>query len=248
MGNKLLRPPPRDPPLWLDVPAHPWQRHTWTPPDSLPVEPLEYSTTSPVRVPSVGADVAVPFLQSVATGAFVGLLSGAVIMWQAWPWQLPVMLATIAAAMMWFTVLTDTRQLLRKVETFVNRDIDKDGHIGTRHTTCIDVRVEQEGRGPRDLFLQFDDVRPEQLNDLFRGALRGDSLSESRWTGAGKLFSKPKYGQVRDALLDADLVAWVNTEAHAQGLSLSKSGQAVLGRWVEEYDRTHAQARDGTQN
>ena len=154
----------------------------------------------------------------------------------------------MSGAAMWFTALTDTRALLRRVETFAGRDLDGDGHIGTRHTTSINVRVEQEGRGPQDLFLQFEDVRPEQLNDLFRGALRGDSLSESRWTGAGKTFSKPKYCDVRDGLLDAHLLQWQNADSHSQGLSVTKAGKAVLTRWVADYAGTHTQAQDGTQN
>jgi len=253
MSNKSLmfRPSPaqivtRDDPMWLDV-VQPFQRNTWTPPEGLPVDPVEYHAEQATRIPSVGADVSVPFLQAVGTGVFVGVFSGSLAIWQGFSWQIPVLLATISAALMWFSAVADTRSLLRKVETFVNRDLDRDGHIG-EHITSINIRVEQDGRGPQDLFLRFEGVRPEQLHELFQAALRGDSLSESRWTGGGKLFSKPKFCDVRDGLLDADLLRWQNEDAHAQGLTLTKSGKAVLTRWCDEFARTHTHAQDGTQN
>ena len=149
---------------------------------------------------------------------------------------------------MWFSAVADTRSLLRKVETFVGKDLDRDGHVGKRHTTSINVRVEQDGRGPQDLFLQFEDVRPEQLNELFMAVLRGNSMSESSWTGAGKLLSKKRFRAVRDGLMDADLLRWQNEDAHAQGLTLTKAGRAVLSRWVADFARTHTHAQDGTQN
>ena len=252
MSKKLLtlRPPPLHrgaPDYWLDAPAAPWQRNAWTPSAPPTIDPIEYSTEQAVRVPSWQADVLVPLGQSLATGAFVLLVSGTLAIWQGWDWQLPVMLSALAGAGMWLTALTDTRGLLRSVETYTGKDLDQDGHIGT-HTTSINVRVEQEGRGPRDLFLQFEDVRPEQLNELFRGALRGDSLSETKWTGGGKLFSKKRFRAVRDGLMDADLLRWQNEDAHAQGLALTKSGQAVLTRWCEDYAGTHTHAPDGMAN
>jgi len=256
MSNKSLmfRPPPphivtRNDPNWLDVPAaQTWQRNAYTP-TSIPIDAAQYSTEQPVRVPSWGADVAVPIGQAVGTGVFIGVVSGVLAIWLGWAWQIPILTAAIGAAVIWFVTLNDMRALLRRVEVWTGKDLDRDGHIGPqKHTTEINVRIEQDGRGPRDLFLRFEGVRPEQLHELFKGALRGDSLSESKWTGAGKLFSKPKYCDVRDALLDAGLLRWQNEDAHAQGLSVTKSGKAVLQRWCDEFARTQAHALDGTEN
>jgi len=172
----------------------------------------------------------------VGTALFVGVVFGALTIWQSWPWQVPVMLSALAAAAMWFTVLTDTRALLRRVETFIGRDLDGDKHIGKQHTTSINVRVEQEGRGPQDLFLQFEDVRPEQLSQLFTGALRGESLGEARWSGDGKPFSRKTYRAVRDGLIEADLLAWRDSDHRKQGLTLTKSGRPVLERWIEQFE------------
>jgi len=184
----------------------------------------------------------------VGTALFVGVVFGVLAVWLGWRPHIPVLAAAISAALVWFVTLNDMRALLRRVEVWTGKDLDRDGHIGTQHTTSLNVRVEQDGRGPRDLFLRFEGVRPEQLHELFKGALRGDSLSESKWTGAGKLFSKPKFCDVRDALLDADLLRWQNKDAHAQGLSVTRSGKAVLARWVADYARTHTHALDGTEN
>ena len=237
----------RDDPYWLDVSAPTWQS-TWTPPASLPVEPVEYHTEQATRIPSVGADVHVPFLQAVGTAIFIGVISGSLAFWLAWAWNVPVILAGLSAAAMWFSAVADTRALLRRVETFIGKDPGPAGRIGKQHTTSINVRVEQDGRGPRDLFLQFEDVRPEQLNELFMAVLRGNSMSESSWTGAGKLLSKKRFRAVRDGLMDADLLRWQNEDAHAQGLTLTKAGRAVLSRWCEDFARRHTHAQDGTEN
>jgi len=239
MSKSLMRATPhvitRDDPLWLDV-AQPWQRNTWTPPASLPIEPLEFTSEQATRVPSVGADVHVPFLQAVGTAIFIGVISGSLAIWLGWGWQIPVMLAAISAALMWFSAVADTRALLRRIETFVGKDLDRDGHIGKQHTTSINVRVAETGRSPKDLFLQFEDVRPEQLSQLFVGALRGESLGESRWSGDGKPFSRKTYRAVRDGLVEADLLTWKDNEHRKQGLTLTRSGRPVLEKWIEHYE------------
>ena len=236
----------------LDMPAAAsWRRNTWAPPvfDTPIVDPVEYSVVSPVRSPSWGADVLVPFGQSLFTALFVGLCVGTLAVWCRWTWRIPVTVAAVAAVLVWFVTLVDTRQLLRKVESVIGRDLDRDGHVGPQqHATSFTVRLEEPGKFARDLFLQFDGVQPVQLNELFVGALRGDSLAESGWTGEGRLFSKPKFIMVRDALIKADLLAWVNVAAHAQGLGLTRSGRPVLQRWVDEYARTQAHAGDDVEN
>jgi len=143
--------------------------------------------------------------------------------WLRWTWRIPVTLAAVSAVLVWFVTLVDTRQLLRKVESVVGQDVDGDGEIAPQqHVTSIAVRLEEPGEFARDLFLRFDGVQPVQLNELFLGALRGVSLAESRWTGDGQIFSKAKFVMVRERLIEADLLAWNNVTAHAQGVGLTR--------------------------
>ena len=120
----------------------------------------------PARAASVQADVQVPALQAAVTGLFVGAAATIGALWltlhNAWPWYIPPAVGGLAwlvvAGVMWSNLLTDSRALLRKVESYIGRDDDEPGPPEN-----MSIRVEtlepESGRTTYDLLGHRDEVR-----------------------------------------------------------------------------------------
>lgn len=216
-------------------------------PGSPSTEPAwaEYERREAGRQPTVDGDVRVPLAQSVVGGVFVGLLAIPPTVILNWPWQVPFIASIVVSAVSWFTFIGEHRNMLWKVEKVLNRDFDGDGHKGEpiEHRTVIEGRID-DGRNIQDLVLYFDDVPPEKVDLLFQAALGGQSLCEPAWCGKGKPFSKPQFVGVRDRMIETGLWAWVNPEAHAQGVQVLANGRVLMSRWRAQFARTHAHALD----
>lgn len=213
-----------------DAPAEMWQ---------------EWERREPVRSPTFDGDVRVPLAQSVICGVFVTLLSVPLAVIVEWPLYLAPVAGLVVASAVWAAFLGQHRAMMWRVETILNRDIDGDGAAGrpVEHRTVIEGRID-DGRNIRDLILYFDDVPPEKIDLLFQAALGGQSLSEPAWCGKGKPFSKPQFVGVRDRMIETGLWAWVNPEAHAQGVQVLANGRVLMSRWRAQFARTHAHALD----
>jgi len=75
----------------------------------------------------------------------------------------------------------------------------------------------------------------ESMKIIARGVVyerRG--LSELDWTGKDRPFSKPQYRKIRDMMIERGLIDWIDYNAHAQGVQLTRIGRAVLLRLAEE--------------
>ncbi len=114
----------------------------------------------PARAASVQADVQVPALQAAVTGLFVGAGFFIGALWltiaKGWAWYIPPSAGALAwlatAGLMWSNLLTDSRALLRKVESYVGRDLDGDGKVGPPETVSIRVEaVEEKGHTTYDI-------------------------------------------------------------------------------------------------
>jgi len=232
-----LRPPPRtrDNPYWLDVPAQPW-RNTWTPTERAPVDPLEYTTSTPSRVPSWQADVLVPCGQSLFTALFVGLLSGAIAIWQAWPWQVPAMLAAISAALMWFSSVADTRALLRRVEVWTGKDLDRDGIVGDPERVIHEYHVKDDSQSGAHWQMMISlDIDPERLRQFAKGlVVEGRSTGTSTWTGQRGLFERTEFEQLRDELISRGFAKW--SKSRNRGWYLTSKGKSWFTALADELE------------
>lgn len=214
----------------------------------------DYSTADyferyqPARPARYEPDVLVPFLQAVITGAFVavalGIGAGVVAHWQSWPWWYALAAAgggwLLVAALTWSQLLADSRDLLRKVETWSNRDnrdLDGDGEIGEpKDTPARTVRLEVEQRGDgnqRSSFFHDLPTEPALFTTWASAAVNGQSLALSHWTGNGRPFARSDYEALLDFMQRAGVVTWINPDAPAQGRQITKPGKAALQAWLE---------------
>jgi len=90
------------------------------------------------------------------------------------------------------------------------------------------VRVEiLSDYGNRGEFLDLP-VEPEQIVALASGIVQGASLTESRWIGRGKPFSRGEFVSLRDELIRRGLARWVSPGTPSRGVQVSSKGFAVM--------------------
>jgi hypothetical protein len=194
--------------------------------------------------------VVLPFWQAVASGGFVGVFlgtlvgvltyaSGAAVWWKAAGIGLVVAFFAflLAALIAWFFFVNEWRAMVWQTENFLHRDIDGDGYQG-QPAPPQTVRVEMlrdavDGPYPQTQIAELPTSK-EKMTDLARGVLGGTPFSEPQWSGAGALFSRNEFRQVRDVFLSRGWVRWKDDRYPQQGLELSPAGKAVMRTFASE--------------
>lgn len=196
---------------------------------------LEYSIETPGRKPSAVADVAVPLLQAIISGVIAGI--GASIGTAKLTDLDPALIGPVAGLLVtgavWARLLTDSRRLLRRIETWSRRDLDGDGKIGDpgRQET---VRLEMHthtGSGHKTIFSEVP-VSKAKLKTWAQGVTGGRSLALGSWTGSKGPFSRSEYDALMDAMDKARVVAWNNPDEPRSGRTLTKLGKQALKAWL----------------
>lgn len=182
----------------------------------------------PTRAPTVGADVAVPLCQAVASGVLVGVpLGGALAYLARLPWWLAGIGAVLVAGCVWMLLLRDHRRLLWQTERTTGRDLDGDHQIG-QPAAPPPLRLELDSTdqdGYHGQILHIDAVTPDQLATFARAVREGRSMALDTWTGKGRLFTRTQYANVMDEMTAAGLV--VKSSGNT-GRRLTAKGRAVF--------------------
>lgn len=203
----------------------------------------DWERSEPARRASRESDVLVPFLQAAITGALsalmLGIVAGGVVYWQAWPWW--VVLGVVffvwlfVTSTTWLKLMSDSRELLWKLETWSNRDIDGDGTTGEPEpepTETVRLEVKQTGNGNRRAFFHDLPTEPALFTTWAQAAVNGQSLAVGHWVGNGRPFSRSDYEALLEFLHGAGVVTWLNADAPAQGRTVTKPGKAALDAWL----------------
>ena len=227
----------------------PWQPQAPGGSGSEPGRYLEAERRSPYRPQNAESDFLVPALQALATGAFVTIGAG----WVAWmyrgiTWEMAVGAGLVSMGGFWVITVLANRKLLWMIETITNGDLDHDGAVGAPAAPARPVALEVVHRNEAGIFSQMfrfelpEGISEADFGEFARGVVSGRGLAESAWTGAGKPFSKSRYGDLLATLEQAGLVRWKNVNAPAQGRELTPAGGRALRSWLE-MARTHARTR-----
>jgi hypothetical protein len=184
---------------------------------------------------NLGSGCMLPLLQSIAGGVITALLAFAVAYGAQWrlPWLFA--LATGAgAAVLWYwsTVALWRRSAYPQPETTLPDQ--------PRQTPVVRVEVlKDDGRG-----MEFIDLpaNPDQLINLARGVLQGQTLSESSWTGSNGIFTRSEFSALRGELLKRGLACWNNPQTPARGVSLTRGGLAAMRTFAAMTDLPTPQA------
>jgi hypothetical protein len=202
----------------------------------------EVTYTEPARPANTEGDVAVPLLQALITGALTGTVTLILMAMffdtlkaNVWPelrfWHLIyTWLGTTATVTLakWRDLLDDSRDLLRKMETYVGRDIDGDGHVGEPKRIRLEMIDKRDGKN-KQIFEELD-IDPLALETFMRAALNGQTLAVSRWTGRNGLFTRSEFDQLTATFRRAGILAWDGSKN--QGHILTRAGEAAFRNWL----------------
>lgn len=179
----------------------------------------------------LGLAFGIPFIQSVATGFLVGLAGGALASLEAWtdPGKVGFVIGASMAAVTWLLLLRRWLELCAVAAYGVDESgvadpggTDRPGPGGESQL----VRVQfSEGRQMQLVDLP---ANLEQLVTLAGGLLAGATFSESSWTGSGAAFTRSEFKALRDEFLRRGWAVWRRPESPAQGVALTRQGQAVV--------------------
>lgn len=191
-----------------------------------------------------------PMLDTEAVRAFVFLAlgsgfvvfvgSGLIMLALGWTVKVAVGLTGAVVLATWGVFVVRVWQAWFQTETV--RQPGQPEPYQVRDGVAVEVSVPEENR------MQFLDLPggAVELQQLASGVLNGRTFAEAEWTGAGALYSKSEFRELRGQLLERGLLCWRNDRAPSQGVELTRVGQAVFSR-IAEQTRTHAHARGGGQ-
>jgi hypothetical protein len=194
-------------------------------------------TAQPARAANLVADLLVPAAQAAVTGALVGTLATLSLVALDFPvppahvWVGATLLITTAA---WLILLAEHRQLLWKMETLLNHDLDGDGLTGDPAKRILEVEL-YAGHSAVFVGSDFLGLDDDQLLAFATGVTRGQGLSEGTWAKNRSAFPKGinEFRAFRGRLHDAGLIRPVNPDALNLGFELTPPGRAVFRRLTE---------------
>lgn len=184
----------------------------------------EFSREVPAAdLSGVEAGVKTPLFQATITGVVACLLAiiGAVT-WH-WPKATPLIIGVVAFCLTWWLLLIDSRRLLKTVERVVGRDLDGDGAIG------FTVEVTDLTGGKKQMRYCHFPARPDQVMAFAAAMINGQTTIYGNHGLSRRVFSK-----LRDEAVARGLCAWVDPDAHTQGIELTRAGAHVFERLLLE--------------
>jgi hypothetical protein len=195
----------------------------------------------PSHQPTTGADVVVPLLQSLISGAVAAVVTGSILgvinhqtgTLGAWViWGALGAFAMITGAV-WASLLTDHRRLLWEIETWTRQDLDGDGATGKPQAEPLRVRVEEQkttGASWADYSLP---VSQRELTSIAK-SIHGGAHKWSR----RDIASHPYIGddRARDLLAALERGGFLHYPAgrnHPDGAQLTAKGRALVNGLIK---------------
>jgi hypothetical protein len=187
--------------------------------------------------------VVIPLAQSVITGVFIGLASGAGA--AVLHFEQPVTIgAALGCCVMAGSWLSYRGRWAHMLEALAGVDLDKDGVIGEPpppQPTGTTIEIISEDRRAGD-YVFLPGIEPERLQQLGAGLMAGQSFNQAAWTGSGRPFSRREFEALRGEFLRRGLCTWRNPAAPAQGCELTPPGEAVA-RYFAHMETNHSPTR-----
>ena len=184
--------------------------------------------------------VRIPLIQCAITAVLLAILVMIASYALSWPW-LKIGGISFAAIMAldWIRRSEGWRRRVDDLEYLLHVDLNQDGLIASQpepvRTETVKLEVTSEG-GKRTQFVDLP-VSRAKIAEFASGLCYGQAFSENAWSGAGALFSRREFREVRDTMIDRNWVTWKNPEHPKQGLTLTSQGGAVMKFLAAEHRR-----------
>lgn len=192
-----------------EMPAGDWQK----------VTPVGRLTTQ---------DVTTSIYDAGVSGGLVTVTVFGVCWYFDWPLVISPVAGIGVVLFRYFGGMLLAKSLLEIVETITQRDIDRDGQIGSEPPSPphrVQVEIREAGEARRWRFEELD-IEPVKLYGLALRVVNGDSFAERTAVDAG--LTQDEFRRLRDKFLAASLVRWNHPTRKQQGVSLTRGGRAIL--------------------
>jgi len=183
------------------------------------------------RPPAIASEVLVPTAAAIMSGLFAGAFASVVWGWLGGAGMLEMFaqVAVLTGASLWFVLLLRCWQMLEMVE---EQPVAEVAEAELPVMARPPLRVEVESANTiRNADLQATD---SQLAQLAEGLLRGQPLTEARWTGASNPFSVDQFREIRAEMQGAGLIRPKSEKDARQGFALTPSGRAAMRKLVPD--------------
>lgn len=174
--------------------------------------------------------VVVPLCQSALLGLFSGVAAGALasMLELAYALELAWCVASLAALFCWLVLISDWLRLRRLELIGFQEPALEYAPEPEPEPEIISAPVRIELKSERSLQLIDLPISQDKIVTFASSVVAGAPISESSWTGAGALFSKREFHQLRNELIKRGMLEWRNNGAPACGLSLTRAGAATM--------------------
>ena len=164
---------------------------------------------------TVTVGIKIPLLQSIITAFLLSLLicvSTYALKWD-W-WKIGGISFVVILALDWIRRSEAWRRSVWELEGLLHLDLNRDGIISEPVIEPVreEVRITVDtSDGKQTQFIDFP-VSRAKLSEMASGVCSGQALSEASMSGAGALFSRSEYNQIRDTMIKRDWLVWNNPE------------------------------------
>ena len=184
----------------------------------------EYSRETPnADLSGFEAGVKTPLAQAGITGTAAAMLAVLAVVWRGWHWATVPTTWVIVTVLAWWGLLLNTRGLLKTIETVIGKDLDGDGEIG------FTVEITDLSDGKKKMSYARFPAKPEQVKRFALAALN-DRLT----VHGNHRLTRGVFERLRDEAVARGLCAWKNPEAHTRGVELTRAGEHVFKRLLDE--------------
>lgn len=165
--------------------------------------------------------VILPLAQGIITGIILALISWGVILEAGldYDWIILTIAAVSGGWVYWSGVLAWRRNAYGEPER-------PEQQLVYQQVEPRTIRV-QIAEGSRISLVELP-VSEDQLIQFARGVVEGQPLSETQWTGRGRLFLKPDFVALRDELIRRGWLGWVSPGTPARGCAPTAAGRRVF--------------------
>lgn len=190
--------------------------------------------TRPARPASIEADVVVPLLQTLVTAALAGLCAVLILATLRVPraalWALGIALVSALALFAW--LLRINRPLLEETELVINRDLNRDGHVGPQPHP-----IETISRTPNGRHIKFQTIPFRSRRDAIQLATavvgRGVTFSRRALVGEGAFPDDPDYySEIYQAMINVEYLRQAG-----RGAELTPAGRDFLLQVLSQHPR-----------
>lgn len=204
----------------------------------------QYETRKAQRAVTWESDVKVPAAQAWLTACAFGIMAGLLAWAAGWSWRVPVIVFAVAVALAWLWRLRLVDDLRWQIETFTQRDLDGDHHIGRPTINATPVLVNPSEARATAGRIQQANAGQAELVDLIAFTTKCANLgtSEAAQGIPPAPAARAAFAKKRDILIDLGVAEWRDPERRRLGWQLSLTpAQAtpILRRHVMGRDDTN---------